>query len=490
MAQDEPPQMSEGPQVRGGASGLTATFDDMRTWARMVDVSADAVREAGLSTAKLLLSADLAQAAVICPAEVGQVEAALAGAATGPSGAVELSLELEVLARLVRSSVSAYELADARLAGLVEEGLDVAGFAVGAAAVPLALGGVAALGVANPLLLAELGATGYLDRGRLLGGLQQTMYDDPWLEEALTRMAPGLVQGGAFSTLGPFWSVTLSGREWPTTDFSSAMTGLITFGGTFGVFQDTGSFRVARVAHGTHPVDLGGGTFVGSIFREQAALGDSPGQVQIITVQHRDGPSYVVQIPGTQVWSPVRGDSPVDLTTNLALEAMRPTRMERAVSDAMARAHIPPGAPVMLTGHSQGGIVAASLTTDRAFMARYHVTSVVTGGSPIARVPVPDDVSVLSLEHEQDIVDKLEGRDNPERPNWVTVTRKLSDAEGTENGVRDLVAAHSALTYSSTGHDVDVSTSETIRRWRQQNAAFFSDGPEVATAVRYQISRE
>lgn len=481
--------MSEDPQIRGGAGGLTARFDDMRTWARMVDVSADAVREAGLSAATLLLSEDLAQAAVICPMEVGEVEAALSWAATGPTGAVEMSLEMEVLARLVRASITAYEVTDARLAGLVERGLDAAGFALGTAALPLVLGGVTALGVANPLLLAELGAAGYLNRVQLLDELQQTIYDDPWLEEALTRMAPGAVQGATFSTLGPFWSVRLSGGEWPTTDFGSTVAGLIALGGTFGAFQDTGRFQVDRVEAPDRPVDLDRSCFLRSIFREQNDLADSPAQVQIIAVRHRDGLSYVVQIPGTQAWSPVRGDNPVDLTTNVALEAMHATRMEQAVSDAMARAHIPPDAPVMLTGHSQGGIIAAALTTDQAFMGRYHVTSVVTAGSPIARIPIPDTVSVLSLEHEQDIVPKLEGRGNPDRSNWVTVTRELPETENTEGGrTGDLVAAHSVMSYTTTGHDVDGSTSETIRRWRDENAAFFDDCPEGASAARYQIS--
>jgi hypothetical protein len=487
--------MSDDLDISGGAGGLTARFDDMRTFAGLVDTSADNVRGAGLRTAALIASADLAQAAVICPVEVGEVEVALGLASSGPTGAVTTSVEMEVLARLVRSSITAYEFTDAQLAALVEKGFDVAGFALGATAVPLLVGGVGALALTNPLLLAELGAAGYLDRDALAGELQATIYDNPWMEEALTRMAPGMVQGGMFSTLGPFWSVALSGGEWPTTDFPSAVSGLINLGNVFGAFQDSGTFHTEPVDGYEQPIDLTSDHFLSNIFSQQGNLGaaESAGQVQVIAIEHPGlVASYVVQIPGTQDWSPFRTDNPVDLTTNVALEAMaHDTKMQQAVREAMEDAGIPPDAPVMLTGHSQGGITAAALTADPDFRDRFNVKSVVTGGSPIGRIDIPDDVSVLSLEHDQDVVPKLEGKDNPDRANWITVRRELSDAEGAlDTGSPGLGGAHSTSNYATTGHDIDVSTAATIERWRAENAEFFTPGADQpATATRYQISR-
>ena len=281
----------------------------------------------------------------------------------------------------------------------------------------------------------------------------------------------------------------VSGGEWPTTDFSSAVAGLINAGNLFGAFSDDGTFHVDRVADSGHPVDLSSDSFVSTIFGQQGALGTYDGQVQVVTVQHPGGtPSYIVQIPGTQDWSPVRGDNPVDLTTNVYLEAARDTKMASAVEDAMAAAGIPPDADVMLTGHSQGGITAATLTTDAGFMDRYHVTSVVTGGSPIGRIPIPDDVSVLSVEHDQDVVPRLEGIDNPDRSSWITVSRHLTDAEGeTADGTHSVAAAHLTSAYERTGHDIDVSVDESIERWRADNAQFFTSSGE---ATRYQITRD
>lgn len=489
--------MSDDLSISGGAGGLTARFDDMRSFAGMVDTSADNVRGAGLSTAAMISSPDLAQAAVLCPVEVGEVELALGVAATGPTGAVWMSVEMEVLARLVRASIMAYEFTDVQLAALVEKGYDAAGFAVGAVGVPLLVGGVAFLDVTNPLLLAELGTHGYRNQDALLSDPQETIYDHPWMEEALTRMAPGMVQGGMFSTLGPIGAILLSGGEWPTTDFPSAVSGLINLANVFGAFEDSGTFHIEDVARPPHEVDLRSDAFVNSIFREQGTVGAHEGEVQVIRVQNPGGlDSYVVQVPGTQDWNPRRGDNPVDLTTNVALEAMRDTLLERAVQEAMEHAHIPAGAPVMLTGHSQGGITAASLTTDKDFMGRYNVKGVVTGGSPIARIDIPDDISVLSLEHEQDIVPRLEGQDNPDRANWTTVTRELSDDEGTVAGVRGPGGAHAIPNYAATGHDIDQSTSGTIQRWREENREFFvqqtQNGEPLgsATASQYLIASD
>lgn len=132
----------------------------------------------------------------------------------------------------------------------------------------------------------------------------------------------------------------------------------------------------------------------------------------------------------------------------------------------------------------QGGITAAAMASDPALRDRFHVTSVVTGGSPIGHYDIPDDVSVLSLEHAQDVVPRLDGTDNPDRPSWVTVSRELDDREGTVGGRRDIAAAHSTRNYAGTGSDVDGSHDASIEAWRENNRAFL-DGD--ASATRYEV---
>ena len=78
------------------------------------------------------------------------------------------------------------------------------------------------------------------------------------------------------------------------------------------------------------------------------------------------------------------------------------------------------------------------------------MTSVVTAGSPIARIDVPASVTVLSLEHEQDVVPMLDGRRNEDSAAWVTVRRDLAGGDGSVGGSGDFLVAHDAATYAET----------------------------------------
>lgn len=490
--------MADGGDIRvsGGAGGVTASYDDMLSYAGVLDAAGDGLRDTSGRLGGLVVSGDLAQAVVLCPVEVAEAEGAIVAAATGPSGALWASGELEVSARFIRTSVATYTLIDEQLANLEDLAYDAGGFLLGASLPALALLG--ALGYAglqgNPQLKALLDKLGV--EAPTLEDLQETIYDNPWLAEALTRMAPGLVQGTTFtlaSLLGPQGIAALiaaSGGNWPTTDYPSAISGLLALAGLAGQLQDTGNFGVDRVPGDPKPLTITEENALATIFDQQRQLGADDGQVQIIEVAHppHGEPTYIVQIPGTQDWSPSRGDNPVDLTTNVNLMAMGgSTVMEQQVADAMTKAGIDPGDPVMLTGHSQGGITAAAMASDPAMQERYNITSVVTGGSPIGQFDIPEDVSVMSLEHDQDVVPMLDGADNPDEPNWVTVQRELSDAEGTKDGQRGPGAAHGLENYRTTGADADASDDESIEAWRQRNEQFF-DGD--SSASRYQISRE
>lgn len=480
--------MGDDLNISGGAGGITAKYDDMLTYAGVLDRAGDGLRTASGNLGGLVVSGDLAQAVVLCPIEVAEAEAAIVAAATGPAGALWLSGELEVSARFLRSSVDAYRFVDERLANLEEFGYTAAGWALGSTAPAVALLGLAVWGASqnDPRLAAALEAL--MDQAP--AQFQETLYDNPWMQEALTRMAPYMVQGAGFSFAGILGSrgiVELSnatGGRWPTTDYPEAIAGLIALAGLGGALQDTGNFHVTKT-DSRRTLDIKADNIVSTIFAEQQRLSSDEGQVQVIRVPG-DPPSFIVQIPGTQDWDPTRGDNPVDLTTNINLMAMQDsTVMEAKVAEAMEAAGIRPGDPVMLTGHSQGGITAAAMASDPNLRGTYNITSVVTGGSPIGRFDIPDNVSVLSLEHDQDIVPKLDGADNPDEPNWVTVHRELSDAEGTVDGQRGPGPAHQTLNYRTTGADVDASDSETIKLWREQNAQFFN---ESATAARFQIT--
>ncbi|EFQ82181.1 hypothetical protein HMPREF0063_12705 [Aeromicrobium marinum DSM 15272] len=476
--------MGDGLSISGGAGGITANYEDMVSYANLLDEAGDELRSVSGSLAGLLVDGDLLQATALCPGEVAGVLATIDSAATGHRGALWTSVELEVAARYLRTSVDVLQFTDEQLARAEELWWDAAGFTAGAV-LPAAALALLVAAAQNPALAAQL----YLNRDALLADVQETLYDNPWLMEALSRMAPGLVQGGAFSLAallpgGPLLLATLSDGNWPTGDYASSVAGLLALARLAGHFEDTGDFRVDRVGE-AEEIPISPDSAIRTIFQQQGLLSSDPGQVQVIAVGHP--PSYIVQIPGTQVLDTQRGDNPIDNTTNLTLSAGQEAIITDLVAEAMRRADIPAGAPVMLTGHSQGGITAMTMASDPGLRREFNVTSVVTGGSPVGRFDVPDHVSVVSLEHTQDFVPMLDGTANPDRSNWTTVRRALSDSEGTDRGARGPVTAHSTGNYASTGSDVDASTDPGIEAWRRQNEHFFAG---TGTSTRYQITPE
>ena len=159
-----------------------------------------------------------------------------------------------------------------------------------------------------------------------------------------------------------------------------------------------------------------------------AGEGLDGGRVRVVEVARGDGGSaWVVVVPGTQQWSPDPAANPFDLTTDVRALTGDATLAAAGVAAALtvvrgrAGGRSRGGDPVVLVGHSQGGILAAALASDSAFTRRNRVTHVVTSGSPVGLIPVPATTAVLSVERGDDPVPRLDLSPNPDRPSWVTV---------------------------------------------------------------------
>ena len=158
-----------------------------------------------------------------------------------------------------------------------------------------------------------------------------------------------------------------------------------------------------------------------------AGRGLDGGRVRVVEVSTGDGGSaWVVVVPGTQEWSPRAVANPFDVTTDLRAMTGDQTLAAAGVTAALARARAASARstasdPVLLVGHSQGGILAAALAADPGFREAHRVTHVLTTGSPVALLPVPNGVRVLSVEHGDDPVPRLDLTPNPASGTWVTV---------------------------------------------------------------------
>ncbi|GAA2734551.1 hypothetical protein GCM10009867_14920 [Pedococcus aerophilus] len=274
---------------------------------------------------------------------------------------------------------------------------------------------------------------------------------------------------------------------------SAALWGLLSEQGAVQVtaVQDVGADPGVPV----RPAALHG---VADLAQDQTAL-PRDGRVRVVEVRGEQGPAWVVEIAGTQSWDARAGSNPFDLTTDVRSMAAESTLLaagvEQALAAAQSRAAATSGGtrdvaaePVLLSGHSLGGIVAAGLASSAQFRSAHRVTHVVAMGSPIGKVPVPPGVQVLAVEHRQDPVPRLEGRANPDRASWVTVSRDLEDVPGIDERAG---AAHRSERYVETAAAVDASDDRSVRAWRTSAGAFFSapgDGTEVAVRD-YRIAR-
>lgn len=161
------------------------------------------------------------------------------------------------------------------------------------------------------------------------------------------------------------------------------------------------------------------------------------GTIAIQRYRRADGTdAWLVTVPGTDG----QADSPFGWAQNVELmSADRRRRMQadsaRMVVEAMKQAGIGADEPVAIIGHSQGGIVAATIASD--WSDQYTIEHVVTAGSPVANHPIPERTWVTSVEIDDELVAALDGAANPATGNWLTVSGHVAPAPAPTPSVID-----------------------------------------------------
>ena len=421
--------MSDGAEilsVTGGAGGLQATYAAVRALASTYDTAGDRLRGWCDRGRRVLTDGDLLESAVLCPATFARAEVAVLAATAGPDGLLVASLGWEADAVAVRAAVAALEAADQGVHDAFEVLDHCVGRAVGTRLLltaPLLAG--AAVNAMTALALADLVRPGSAQQ--VMGALGDVV------EDQLTTH-PGLVEhvvnggGGMLAGLLGGVPVTLTTED-----------GAEQLASTYG---DDGTPHVEVL-----DIDLPGSSsqptsLVDLIehLGEVAALSDNPdsplnGTIEVQTITGADGEvRHIVYLPGTDdiATLPWTQDGDVrDMGTNLQLVAGQTDTYQEGILQAMQDAGVRPGEPVLVVGHSQGGMEAAAiLAGDHG----YDVTDVVTAGSPTAHVNgFPEGSHVTSLEQHGDVVPLLDGEANPDSVEQTTV---IFDA-GPDGGLTD-----------------------------------------------------
>jgi len=513
--------------VLGGAGGVRANHDDMRTTAGILaSVGVDLIGWS-VSVGAIAADGDLASSLVLAPVTGAVAKVQIIDAA---ARLVVAAVQVNATGFFLTAAVDAYETVDAALAALAELRADVTGFALGFVAVPLAVGAVAVAAVAAVVVVpaavvlsgakgavtesvdwlftgdpVDVGAAMRHDLESFTRGVVTPLVAD--LAVTLALGAPGLVTGleaglatGALLLPGGIvltGALLAGGKPLPPTSYADAVGRIIGLGQSVGAFQDRAFVspklgttpEVAVIPHG-----------VADVFRGQMEVGyagvdsandddlmkDDAGRIRVIQVPQPDGSSaWIIQLPGTQEWSPSAGPTLADLSSDILLMAERQTQYEQAVLDVLARSAILTGEPVMLTGHSLGGITAANVPANEIVQRDYHVTHVVTGGSPIDRVAMPDGVQVLALQDSRDVVPRLDGYNGLDRPNWTTVT--FTD-DGPKTEYLHPGNAHDYQRYIAGGGAVDTSTDPSVQAFTASAEPFFRQSAE-SSVLDYQYER-
>lgn len=185
---------------------------------------------------------------------------------------------------------------------------------------------------------------------------------------------------------------------------------------------------------------------------------------------------FEVYVSGTKDFAPGKDSEPWDLTSNLNGIAGRDFGAYESVRQAMVEAGVTSETPVMFTGHSQGGLVAAEL----AASGDYETRGLYTVGAPACQVAVPHEIPWLALEHTNDIVPALSGTYATADP--VLVRRELFGGE-LAGGDR-FFPSHQLGAYRTTAAMVDAASEPRIVAI-DQRFADFTVGATPAQSTTY-----
>lgn len=188
--------------------------------------------------------------------------------------------------------------------------------------------------------------------------------------------------------------------------------------------------------------------------------------IKITRVGQGERRRWLVSMPGTDHLTADSVANPADIETNIREVLNVPSAIRVGVVKAVHRAMRADGVlperwasePVMVCGHSQGGMVATALAAADPGEVGLDVRGVLTLGSPSRRFVIRDDVTMVSVVHDQDVIPSTDGTPQRVRDHRVSVGRRLvRPRQGA------LYYAHSSSTYTETVRQVERKT--TVAPW-------------------------
>lgn len=278
----------------------------------------------------------------------------------------------------------------------------------------------------------------------------------------------------------PPWVAALPGVDLsPDGGVTAGALSVATLGAMFGLFRET-PVVVDRVT--TSRLDAAA---VG--VRER--LENIP-EVDQVRIERYDAdgmpPRFIVSVGPTETFSPIATDEPWDLTSNTHGVAGLSAGSFRAVELAMAEAGIQPGDEVVLTGFSQGGLIATMV----AASGDWNVVGLETHGAPAGNIPLSPGLAGMAIRNTDDFIPALAG---PQLEHDLLQVEREAFRDGVEIPAVEGAPAHQKTGYLATATAIDAAESQVVRDQIRTIDAFGADylampGGE-ATVMTYHATR-
>ncbi|MFC9917187.1 hypothetical protein [Agromyces binzhouensis] len=209
-------------------------------------------------------------------------------------------------------------------------------------------------------------------------------------------------------------------------------------------------------------------------------------QVRIERYDSAGGARWIVYSAGTADFAMTPATEPYDMTANLHAIAgasvvhdliglpSEAAASERTLRSAMAEAGVRAGDPVIVVGHSAGGMVAANAAADPDL----GVVAAVSFGGPVAQVAT-GDTPLLSVTHREDLVPATAGS-GVAAGGRIEVGRSLGALVAAPG---DAVPAHAMVRYRETARLIDRDDDPKLAEFRDL-LSDFTEGTAPA-AVSY-----
>lgn len=167
-------------------------------------------------------------------------------------------------------------------------------------------------------------------------------------------------------------------------------------------------------------------------------------------------PRWVVYVGPTETFSPYPDTEPWDQSSNTWGVAGLSAGSFRAVEQAMQQAGVSPNDQVVVSGFSQGGLVATMI----AGSGDWNVYGMETYGAPAGNIPLPDGIRGFAGRHFDDPIPALAG---PQLDHSVMQIERRAFQEGAEMPTTLPAPGHQRFSYGHLASAIDAAESAAVR---------------------------